>query len=177
MRPRWTVARAAILSPLSSLAPLFFSHSDGRTMADVTRLEVAWGETIRQLHGLAASLADSKQRYERSGDARYLQSVANVYPLFASTMRKAQDIASQLSGTEMPSTLLLTLSDTGAWLAARSKEVVEGTTGIIAGAGDAARNLGSNAASVTKWLIAGVALVALAYASGQLNQIRQSLKR
>jgi hypothetical protein len=145
-------------------------------MADTTRLEVAWQETIRQLHGLAASLADSKKRYDETGDARFLQSVVNVYPLFRSTMQRAQDLARQLNGAEMPPALLRTLDSTSDWLLARAKQVAEGTTGIIQGVGDAAQDLGKNAASVTKWLVAGVAIVALAYATGQLITLRRMLK-
>lgn len=145
-------------------------------MPDNTMLEASWAATIRQLHGLAASLADSKQRYEATKDARFLTSVANVLPLYRSTLAKAQDIARQLSNAETPSSLLLTLDTTSDWLLARTREVGEGVTGTIAGIGSGAQNIGDNAASLVKWLTVGVVVVAVAYAFGQAGPIVKALK-
>lgn len=134
-------------------------------------LEAKWQEAIKQLHGLAASLADSKQRYDATGDKRYLTAVANVLPIFRQWMQTANDIARQLGGKEMPSSLMLSLSSTSDWLIARGKDVGEGVTGVVAGVGDAAQSIGKDAASVTRWLIAGAIVVAGAYALGQLGPL------
>lgn len=137
---------------------------------------MAWQETIRQLHGLAASLADSKQRYEATKDERFLKSVANVLPLYRATLAKAQDIARQLHGAETPSTLLLTLDTTSDWLLARTREVGEGVTGVVSGIGSGAKDLGGNAASLVRWLTIGVIVVAGAYALGQAGPLLRVVK-
>lgn len=95
------------------------------------QLEADFTATVKQLHGAAASIADSKARYEATRDPRYLASVQAVYPVFRSLMAKAQAISEKITAAEMPSSFMQVLDDTGDWLLAQGKNVVEGTTGFV----------------------------------------------
>jgi hypothetical protein len=129
------------------------------------QLEQRFSQTIQLLHGLAASIADSKQRYAETGDERYVTAVANVYPFYQEQMAIAQDIARQLANEEMPSSLLLTLSSTSDWLVARGRQVGEGITDTIA-----------QAPTLLKYVAIAAVVISLAYITGQLAPLARTVK-
>lgn len=128
-------------------------------------LEERWSAELRIVHGLAASLGDSRQRYEASHDARYLRSIENVLPLFRQHLAKMQEIAAKLSGKEMPGELLLSLSETSDWLVRQGSNVVEGVTGT-------ARDL----PTLLKYISIAAVVVGLAYISGQAGPLIRAVK-
>lgn len=99
-----------------------------------------------------------------------------MLPFYRDTLAKAQGIARQLHNVETPPSLLLTLDSTSDWLIARTREVGEGVTGVVAGVGSGVQDLGANASSLVKWLTFGVVVVAAAYAFGQAGPIIRTLK-
>lgn len=72
--------------------------------------------TLKKLHGTAASLADSKARYQQTGDQRYLQSVASVLPLYKKMLERLADLYHMQGDGEVPSSFMLVLSDLSDWL-------------------------------------------------------------
>jgi hypothetical protein len=100
-------------------------------------------KVLTQLHGTAASLGDSRQRYEATHDPRYLQSVKAMLPYFQSLMTRLQQLYAMQGSGEMPSQFMLVLSDTGQWLQDRVQETVEGATGTLAALPKVAGALGN----------------------------------
>lgn len=82
--------------------------------SSVLRAEIT--STLRKLHGTAASIGDSKQRFAETGDQRFVQSVKNVLPYFKSLMTRLQQLYAMQGEGEMPSQFMLVLSDSSDWL-------------------------------------------------------------
>lgn len=101
-------------------------------LADIgDALEDEWSAKVKQLHGLAASLAQARQGFEATGDVRYKQSVANILPYYKKTLDRLKQIAAMLGGREMPSQFMLTLSDFSDWAISQGKQVVEGAVQTV----------------------------------------------
>jgi hypothetical protein len=84
------------------------------------------------VHGLAASLGDARQRYEATGDPRYLESIRMVFPMFQGHLRRLQEIAADLNGRDVPPQFLVTLDKISDVLL-RSGDTVVATIGKVAG--------------------------------------------
>ena len=98
---------------------------------------------LHALHGAAASLGDSKQRYDATHDPRYLQSVKSVYPLFQRQVARLRQLYAMQGRDEVPPQFMLAIADTGQWLQDRVRETVEGATGTIAALPKVAGALGN----------------------------------
>lgn len=99
-------------------------------LSGTTYTDADFTKAIQSLHGIAASIADSKQRYQQTGDVRYLQSVQTMIPYMQQGIQKANEINRALSGQDMPSDFDVFLADSLSWL-----------TDAIAAAGTVAKNV------------------------------------
>lgn len=138
----------------------------------VTGLEDRLSEAAHQLHGAAASIADSKARYEATHDARFLESIKAVLPLYGYWLRQYQDTAKQLGGRETPAQFLATLDTTSDWLIRQTQNVVEGVTGVIAAAPKVATQLPT--LLMVALIVGGI--VAVAYVAGQVGPLVKAAK-
>lgn len=103
-----------------------------KNITAVATLETQLSNAAKQLHGAAASIADSKERYAATHDTRYLESVKAVLPLYQYWLTQYQSLAAQLGGREIPSNFLATLSETSDWLLKQGQNLAEGITGTVA---------------------------------------------
>lgn len=94
-------------------------------------LDVQLSAAYRQLHGLAASIAQLRQGYERSKDARYLSSIHTMLTYYKAALERYSGIAAQLNREERPVDIMLVLDATSDWLIQQGKTVTEGVTGTI----------------------------------------------
>lgn len=78
-----------------------------------TYTEQDFAKAIQELHGYAASLADSKQRYKDTDDSRYLDSIKAIQPYYDAALQKARTISQALYHQDLPSSFMQGLSDVG----------------------------------------------------------------
>lgn len=85
-------------------------------LAGTQYTDADFAAAIQELHGYAASIADSKQRFQATGDTRYIQSVQSMVPYYQRALQKAKDINAALSGQELPSSLDSFLATSLSWI-------------------------------------------------------------
>lgn len=120
----------------------------------VNGLDAKLSEAFKRLHEAAASIADSKERYKATGDARFLASIDAVKPLYDYWLKQYNAIAKQLGQQEMPSDFLLSLDRVG---------------------DDAQKGLGATA-DLLKLALVVAAIGAVAYAIGQTGPLVRAVK-
>lgn len=129
---------------------------------------------LDQLHGCAASVADSKARYRVSGDARYLQAIENVKPLYAKWLAEYNSIGAQLGVKEMP-------GDWAMFLVNVSDSVTEPVNQIVGAVGDVAEGAGSlakhaDALVAGLLIVAGLGLIAYVWRSPETAAVLKAIK-
>lgn len=86
----------------------------------------------RQLHGLAASMAQMKKGYEATGDPRYVQGARNILPLYETTLKNWADVSRQLGSKETPTQFMKVLSDFSEWATSKViQPIVEGAAQTV----------------------------------------------
>lgn len=100
-------------------------------------LEGQLSDAYRQLHAIAASLGQLKTQWTSSGDDRFKQGARELLPYFQAAIAKYQAIGRQLGRLEIPSDIMLTLSDFSDWSTDKViKPVVEGAAGAVKSVGE-----------------------------------------
>jgi hypothetical protein len=123
-------------------------------------------QAAHQLHGLAASLAQAKLGFERTGDPRFKDQARAVLPLYNAWLRKYQDAAVALGQQESVSPFAVTLADFSEWTTTKViQPVVEGV----------ATGIADTAAAVPS--ILKLAVVAVAIVGGGILFLRYGGKR
>lgn len=119
------------------------------------QLEARLSEAFTQLHGYAASIGDSRERYKTTGDPRYINAINNVIPLYNEALKRYNDIARQLGQSESPADFLVTLSEASDWL--NNAAVTAG--GIVVAGADKAN-------TTIKYLAVAAVVLGVAYIFG-----------
>jgi len=129
-------------------------------LAGTLDLSSSIAETLRQLHGVAASMGDSRERYRATGDERYKQSVANVLPYYRMLMGRLRSLYAMQGQGEMPGHVMQTLDEFSTW--STSKVLAPAFEGI----GATLKN-----APILVPLLAGVAALYFLSKSGLLSRM------
>jgi hypothetical protein len=94
--------------------------------------DVDFANAKNQLHAILVSINDSRQRYEATHDARYLESIRTMQPYATAAFSKMSTIAAALNDDETPSQFAMVFADLSDWLSKQVDNVVGGVTGTVA---------------------------------------------
>lgn len=131
-----------------------------------TQLNGRWSNLVKQLHGLAASMAQAKQGYQMNGDPRYVAQVKQILPYYESTLRQLADVAKQLHDKEVPSEFMVTLSTFSEW----------STSKVLQPALEGAAQTVKALPQLVPW-VAATAIGFFLWQSGVLNVARKAAQR
>lgn len=106
---------------------MYLSGTDPRV--NDPAIMAAQSAAFKKLHAAAASIADSKARYAKTGDERYLASIRAVLPLYRQALTEyGQAGAEQLKLSGMERFLL----DTQRWVEGAARGAVKVVKGAVA---------------------------------------------